>query len=889
MARLCHRDYTEHAAGFFGYNFRNSSSAKIDERRSPNQSSLELEEHLSLRRTFLCVCQKAKASSPKPQRPTSAHIPGAHPAPLNPRVYISPEPKRLLDAVGAGVGPVAGPDGNMVWRTFRFLLGVLPASMAPVGDVGAAALRFIGFRMQGNEAVLDPNNGIAQRVASVAIAEEELQVQRAALAQTASGLQELAAAQIAAANARAAAAQAAASQAVAASQADADAARRQLQAQSEQIRGVAGQHAASVELITELRKKLANAEAKAERRAGATTTMWDRLSLGQQHALAPLFSAVLPEHMHLLAVLQDQAKCKEGKARWCHWSKATLDWCGAVYLCKPAAYGAMGSCDVMILPSEDTVKRHLSLVQATSGHSVALYESLEKAARGLRGSMREVVLIFDEVSLVGQLAFKLIGGEYQYVGMVDSLRSASMFGSRAASPDEESVLKSAMATHALVFQVADHTGSTKPRFRRICGIHAVRGLTADRLHTLFWETVGELHSRCGLQVLTAVCDGAGCNRLWQKMQSLGRGARGTPNHFVKRMAWCWNIWVPGAKIFLISDPAHMVKKSRSNFYKSKTGPGATRTLLVPAFLVLMILRHFPSPDLNACRPEDFQGDTVGEEWYMRVFGRLYFLLASGAQPLYNTADPTRDPRVAELLAILWIVRTWREWLQHEGALAGWSAAEIHFKFLSHQIAYDIETMIEGFIALLEYREQRWGEAAVRVRQLSQDSLESLFGRLRYACGGGDAVSMQRALQALPREDERTQVRWRSRRQRMYNSGRTGEGIELPPRYRIILDQNAEQQKLAVLATTTPHVLGVDAYLILWHALASIVAIDEDAFKRTQRSRLFHWLSVSKHMVLTGFSCMRVGLAVDVLQPETPDVLQFLRLRRHPPAAAGPQP
>ena len=40
--------YTEHPAGFFGYNFRNSSSAKIDERRSPNQSSLELEE---LRRT----------------------------------------------------------------------------------------------------------------------------------------------------------------------------------------------------------------------------------------------------------------------------------------------------------------------------------------------------------------------------------------------------------------------------------------------------------------------------------------------------------------------------------------------------------------------------------------------------------------------------------------------------------------------------------------------------------------------------------------------------------------------------------------------------------------------------------------------------------------------
>ena len=67
-------------------------------------------------------------------------------------------------------------------------------------------------------------------------------------------------------------------------------------------------------------------------------------------------------------------------------------------------------------------------------------------------------------------------------------------------------------------------------------------------------------------------------------------------------------------------------------------------------------------------------------------------------------------------------------------------------------------MIEGFCGLVEYREQRWTKANIRARSCSQDSLESLFGRLRMACGSGQAVSMAKAVQALPREDQRTEVR-----------------------------------------------------------------------------------------------------------------------------------
>ena len=89
------------------------------------------------------------------------------------------------------------------------------------------------------------------------------------------------------------------------------------------------------------------------------------------------------------------------------------------------------------------------------------------------------------------------------------------------------------------------------------------------LDTLFWETVGRLAEDCNLQVVAAVCDGAGCNRLWMKMQAMGATARGTPNEFRRGMEWVYNRWGPaGSKIFLISDPSHGGKKSRNNLASS---------------------------------------------------------------------------------------------------------------------------------------------------------------------------------------------------------------------------------------------------------------------------------------------------------------------------------
>ena len=106
-----------------------------------------------------------------------------------------------------------------------------------------------------------------------------------------------------------------------------------------------------------------------------------------------------------------------------------------------------------------------------------------------------MALIFDEISLVGELAFKVVNGEYMFFGLKDELELDALFGTSGLQTSEDrsaadrEALKSTIATHALVFQVAELGETSKPRWRRIVGIHAVNNLTAEKLHILFHDTV----------------------------------------------------------------------------------------------------------------------------------------------------------------------------------------------------------------------------------------------------------------------------------------------------------------------------------------------------------------------------------------------------------------
>ena len=104
----------------------------------------------------------------------------------------------------------------------------------------------------------------------------------------------------------------------------------------------------------------------------------------------------------------------------------------------------------------------------------------------------------------------------------------------------------------------------KLRFRQVVAVYGVTNLDAATLNTLFWRVVRNLHYWSGIRTVVCICDGASCNRLFQKMNTHNMG-KGTPNAFQPGCAWCRNPFVrsePEPKIWFMSDPAHWVKKVR---------------------------------------------------------------------------------------------------------------------------------------------------------------------------------------------------------------------------------------------------------------------------------------------------------------------------------------
>ena len=270
--------------------------------------------------------------------------------------------------------------------------------------------------------------------------------------------------------------------------------------------------------------------------------------------------------------------------------------------------------------------------------------------------------------------------------------------------------------------------------------------------------------------------------------------RGLKNNTFDR-AWCHNKASDDleARVYFMSDPSHLIKKYCNHFEKSFES--SSRRLRLPTFLVQLVLRS-----LEPSGPAE--GFSIGEECFMRVFGRLYELTANSRQPpYYHGTAPigTADPRIDELQDILAFVRTWFKFTQE-----AYPAKERASHFLSHQLYFDTQMMIEGFVGLLTYLEARDGVICVIARKLNQHSLESLFGQLRFNCGSGRDPSMFKTIHAMSRVETQRVVRRgvRYAQARRRNSGQTGDSepcsaLERSPPKRLARNaQDSDARKLA---------------------------------------------------------------------------------------------
>ena len=192
-------------------------------------------------------------------------------------------------------------------------------------------------------------------------------------------------------------------------------------------------------------------------------------------------------------------------------------------------------------------------------------------------------------------------------------------------------------------------------------------------------------------------------------------------------------------------------------------------------------------------------------------------------------------------------------------------------------------MIMGFTGLLRYIEERHGTLAVRARALNQDSLESLFGHLRFLCGGGSDPNIFKAVHALPTVEAQRKIKQTTARWRSTNLGKQGGGgghttaslgsawLEA---HRIRLPAPAEFARLCAAARLAKQ----PGHHVYWQTLRQLVQQDERKCQTVRAGhRMLPWLKMSQHVNKTGFSRMRVGLATAVVGVRTGRALQLSRL------------
>ena len=592
------------------------------------------------------------------------------------------------------------------------------------------------------------------------------------------------------------------------------------------------------------------------------------------------------EQRHLRLLIENQLDTLRNRSGRCVWHIEVLEWCTDVYRRNPGAYEHMWKGGFLKLPHPDTCRKRASSVQITSGECRELFELLKKRLANLSPDavQREMALLFDEINIVGDIAFKVKNKEYEFFGFIDVSVGATpdLYDTEVPKPISRSeFIKKQIATHALVFQVAELSGETTPlRFRQVVGVYGVTALNADILDQFFWEVVSNLHFISGVRIVVSICDGASCNRLFQKMHTHQMGRR-TPNAFQPGRAWCPNPFIKGAKIWFMSDPAHWIKKVVTHWEKSK--PGGVRYLRIPDFLVQLVLSRCPPPDGHVHRNPEY-GSSCGMEFYCRVFGRLYMLMGASRQQHYESLT---DERLQELRDILAIVRAWHA---HNAQVVGETAKQRASRGFSHQLFWDTQMMIEGFLGLLhDLASRHGGMFNVRVRMLNQDSLESLFGRVRMSCGSGRDPSMLKVLQAIPREEAKALatagLHASGRAVSMTNSGQAGivpAAVKGTPgawveRLRIRLPLDFARQCLDARKPGAP-----SSHEVLWQTLRSMQAKDET--RALGQGKLMFWLITARHLNKTGFSRMRVGLAIAVLcgPKEAATMADALQLLRYEP-------
>ena len=228
-----------------------------------------------------------------------------------------------------------------------------------------------------------------------------------------------------------------------------------------------------------------------------------------------------------------------------------IRYCLSLATKSPACYEELRKSNILVLPSQRTLKDYRNSIRPKTGFHEVLGE-LKKLTDSYFDVQRYIVLLFDEMKIMSNLVFDKVTGELiRYLDLGDPDINFAVLD----KVDD-------IAAHALVFFVRGVC--TELKFS--LAYFATNGITSYQLMPLFWEAVCLLELSCNLWVIAATSDGASPNRRFYRMhKSLDNNADGDV---------CYrtiNFYAPQRYIYFFSDAPHLVKTTRNCLYSSEHG------------------------------------------------------------------------------------------------------------------------------------------------------------------------------------------------------------------------------------------------------------------------------------------------------------------------------
>lgn len=249
---------------------------------------------------------------------------------------------------------------------------------------------------------------------------------------------------------------------------------------------------------------------------------------------------------------QQQKKLSTSSKTGVRYHPMIIRYCLSLATKSPACYEELRKSNILVLPSQRTLKDYRNCIRPKAGFQDEVIEVLKEMTNSYFDVQRYIVLLFDEMKISSNLVFDKVTGEL--IGYLDLGDPDINFGTL------EKVDK--IASNALVFFIRGVC--TQLKFS--LAYFATDGITSFQLMPLFWEAISVLEVSCNLWVIASTSDGASPNRRLYRMHKPLDGDAGSDV--------CYrtiNLYAPHRFIYFFSDAPHLVKTTRNCLYSSGHG------------------------------------------------------------------------------------------------------------------------------------------------------------------------------------------------------------------------------------------------------------------------------------------------------------------------------